>query len=187
MSQKFTWVFMAITVGGLSAGAALSDGTHSTGEAMHGGHADMTHSAAFAFGEAGKAANVSRTIEIEMTDNAYNHSALDVKPGETIRFLVHNKGEAVHEFNIATSSMHEEHQSEMMKMMESGALDVDHINHDKMATGAMMHNDPNSVLLEPGTSAELIWQFNEAQNVEFACNIPGHYESGMHGQITFHH
>lgn len=185
MTNKITMILMAITVGGLYAGTALSDEAHSTTEAMHGG--DMMHSEEFAFGEVGKASDVSRTIDIEMTDNAFDHSSLDVKPGETIRFMLHNKGEAVHEFNIATSSMHEEHQGEMMKMMESGALEVDHINHDMMAAGGMMHSDPNSVLLEPGKSAELIWHFDEAENVEFACNIPGHYESGMHGSIMFQH
>ena len=120
-----------------------------------------------------------------------------VKPGETIRFNVHNKGEVVHEFNIAMTSMQAEHQEQMMQMMESGVLDVDRINYGMMSGGAMMgegamreggamlHNDSNSVLLEPGKSAELIWQFKKAENVEFACNVPGHYETGMKGPIMF--
>lgn len=153
-------------------------------ENMHGATVGM-HDEGFSFGMMGVPGDVSRTIEIELTDNAFNVSAIDVKAGETIRFKVHNAGEVVHEFNIATGAMHMEHQAEMMKMLDSGALDVDRIDHSKMSPG-MMHNDPNSVLLEPGQSGEIIWHFEKADNVEFACNVPGHYEGGMKGQIIIH-
>lgn len=195
MTRKLTMILTAITIGGLYAGSALADEKP--------GVAEEVHDEEFSFGEAGKASEVTRTIEVEMTDNAFNHRVLDVKPGETIRFNVHNKGEVVHEFNIAMASMQAEHQEQMMQMMESGVLDVDRINYGMMGKGgmmsggammgqgammeggAMLHNDPNSVLLEPGKSAELIWRFKKAENVEFACNVPGHYESGMKGPIMF--
>src|SRR3546814_11220077 len=32
---------------------------------------------------------------------------------------------------------------------------------------------------------EMIWTFTEAGDLQFACNIPGHYESGMVGNIKF--
>ncbi|MNI87465.1 hypothetical protein D3C73_1446650 [compost metagenome] len=47
----------------------------------------------------------------------------------------------------------------------------------------MEHNDPNSVLIEPGTTKELIWIFAKSTSLEFACNVPGHYQSGMVGQF----
>ena len=69
-------------------------------------------------------------------------------------------------------------------MMEHGVLEPDRINHDKMKMGGMMHKDPNSVLLEPGKSAEIIWTFPKAKTkLEFACNVPGHYEAGMVGPV----
>jgi uncharacterized cupredoxin-like copper-binding protein len=43
------------------------------------------------------------------------------------------------------------------------------------------------VLVEPGKTKELTWTFTEATDLEFACNIPGHYESGMVGDIRFEH
>jgi len=49
----------------------------------------------------------------------------------------------------------------------------------------MEHNDPNSVLLEPGKDGEIIWKFSTESDIEFACNVPGHYDSGMMGQIKF--
>ena len=48
----------------------------------------------------------------------------------------------------------------------------------------MKHDDPNSVLVEPGKTAELTWTFSKATSLEFACNIPGHYQAGMVGKLT---
>ena len=50
---------------------------------------------------------------------------------------------------------------------------------------SMKHDDPNSILLEPGKSGEIIWKFTQKTKLEFACNIPGHYESGMMGPVNF--
>jgi uncharacterized cupredoxin-like copper-binding protein len=53
--------------------------------------------------------------------------------------------------------------------------------------GHGMHNEPNSKLLEPGRSGEIIWTFPKLADLEFACNIPGHYDSGMVGKIKLMH
>jgi len=143
-------------------------------------------------GEAGKALNVTRTVKVMMQDNYFDMENLSIKGGETIRFVIKNAGEFVHEFNIGTKAMHKGHHKEMMMMMEHGALEPDKINMDKMKMDmgngkTMQHNDPNSVLLEPGKSAEIIWTFpkNAAARLEFACNVPGHYEAGMVGKVHF--
>jgi uncharacterized cupredoxin-like copper-binding protein len=44
--------------------------------------------------------------------------------------------------------------------------------------------DDGSVQLAPGETKELAWTFESTGNVEFACFVPGHYESGMHGTIS---
>ena len=141
-------------------------------------------------GEPGNAAEASRTIEIVMYDNYYEPEQLDVTSGETIRFVLKNEGDFVHEFNIATADMHASHGPEMMMMMEHGVLEPDRINWDaakamQESMGHGMHEEANSILLEPGQSGELIWKFAETDSVEFACNIPGHYDSGMVGDINF--
>jgi uncharacterized cupredoxin-like copper-binding protein len=148
------------------------------------------HDAKPNIGIPGKTSDASRTIEIKMFDNYYEPENISVSEGETILFVVKNAGELVHEFNIATSAMHAAHQEEMMKMMEHGALESDKINHEmmKMDMGGgktMEHSDPNSILLEPGKSGEVVWKFIKASALEFACNIPGHYEAGMMGEINF--
>ena len=77
------------------------------------------------------------------------------------------------------------HLDEMMKMMDTGMMTVDKINHDKMMQAGMMHDDANSVLLEPGQTAKVTWTFGEKTELGFACNVPGHRESGMVGEISF--
>ncbi len=135
-------------------------------------------------GEQGKSSEVNRTIEIKMYDNYYEPSEIKIKKGETIKFIVHNYGELVHEFNIATKEMHIKHQPEMMKMVEHEILLPNKIDRKKMKEmakkdHAMGHSHSNSVLLEPNERDELIWKFNTSIDLEAACNVPGHYDSGM--------
>ena len=140
-------------------------------------------------GEKGKLSEVNRTIEIKMYDNYYEPKEINIKKGETIKFIVYNYGELVHEFNIATKDMHIKHQPEMMKMVEHQILLADKIDKKKMKEMAkkdhsMAHSHSNSVLLEPNQSAELIWKFSTDINLEAACNVPGHYQSGMVAKIN---
>ena len=140
-------------------------------------------------GESGKLSEVNRTIEIKMYDNYYEPKEINIKKGETIKFIVNNYGELVNEFNIATKDMHIKHQPEMMKMVEHQILLADKIDKKKMKEMAkkdhsMGHTHSNSVLLEPNQSAELIWKFSTDINLEAACNVPGHYQSGMVAKIN---
>ena len=139
-------------------------------------------------GEKGKLSEANRTIEIKMYDNYFEPNEIIIKKGETIKFIISNYGELVHEFNIATKEMHIKHQPEMMKMVENQILLADKIDKKKMKEMAkkdhsMAHSHSNSVLLEPNQSAELIWKFSSDKNLEAACNVPGHYEVGMVANI----
>ena len=140
-------------------------------------------------GEKGKTEEVDRVIEVKMYDTFYEPNEFKIKKNETIKFIVHNYGELVHEFNIATKEMHLKHQPEMMKMVENEILLADTINKKKMKElskkdHAMSHTHANSVLLEPNKSAEIIWKFNTSAELEAACNVPGHYEAGMIAKIS---
>jgi uncharacterized cupredoxin-like copper-binding protein len=157
---------------------AYAAGTHG------GGHGS------FEFGEPGKASEVSRTIEVTLQDSYFEPESIEVVPGETVRFLVRNEGQLVHEFNIGTPQMHAAHQEEMQMMVEHGVLEATRINHEmmKMDMGnghTMEHDDPNSLLLEPGKNGEIVWKFAQEMNLEFACNVPGHYDVGMAGSFNF--
>ena len=139
-------------------------------------------------GEKGDPAEVVRIINVKMYDNYYEPSEFKIKKNQTIKFVVFNYGEFVHEFNIATKEMHLKHQSEMMRMVENEILLTDRIDKKKMKklskkNQSMSHSQSNSVLIEPNKSAEIIWKFNTEAKLEAAGNVPGHYETGMIAKI----
>ena len=139
-------------------------------------------------GTKGKESEVSRTIKVVMYDNYYEPSSFQIRSGETIKFEVENAGMLVHEFNIANKMMHMKHQPEMMKMVENEILLADSIDKEKMKKmakmdKAMAHSHSNSVLLEPKQKGEIIWKFDNAVNIEVACNVPGHYQVGMIAKV----
>ncbi len=140
-------------------------------------------------GEKGDPAEVSKVITVKMYDNYYEPNKFVIKKNQTIKFIVYNYGNVVHEFNIATKQMHLNHQAEMMKMVENEILLVDRIDKRKMKElskkdHSMSHSHSNSVLLEPNQSAEIIWKFNTEAELEAACNVPGHFEDGMIAKIN---
>ena len=151
------------------------------------------HSFAYAdknmkIGSKGKESEVSRVIKVVMYDNYYEPSSFQIKAGETIKFEVENAGMLVHEFNIANKMMHMKHQPEMLKMVENEILLADSIDKKKMKKMAKMdkamgHSHSNSVLLEPKQKGEIIWKFDNAVNIEVACNVPGHYQVGMIAKV----
>jgi uncharacterized cupredoxin-like copper-binding protein len=184
-----TTAALALSVSGTAIAAGLHKSGKSDGHAEGHGHG---HADTMAFGEPGKPSEAGRTIEITMGDNYFEPEKLVIQGRETVRFVVRNEGEFLHEFNLGTAAMHAEHQQEMMTMMEHGMLTATGIEHDmmKMDHSAMgmsghVHDDPNSVLVEPGKTQELIWKFAAATDLEFACNVPGHYDAGMMGEIEF--
>ena len=48
---------------------------------------------------------------------------------------------------------------------------------------SLSHSHANSVIVEPNKVGQIIWKFSKDANLEMACNIPGHYETGMVGKI----
>ncbi|WNO05323.1 cupredoxin domain-containing protein [Rhodoferax mekongensis] len=138
------------------AGASFASGSHA------GGHGHGTE----AIGKPGVAAKVTRTVQIDMTDNMrFTPDTLTVRRGETVRFVVKNSGKIKHEFNLGTEKDLKEHYELMKKFPE------------------MEHDEPNIASVEPGQTGEVIWQFTKAGTVNFACLHPGHFDAGMKGTV----
>ena len=140
-------------------------------------------------GEKGNPSEANRTITVKMYDNYFEPAQIQIKKDETIKFIVLNVGELVHEFNIATKEIHIKHQPEMMMMVEIEILLSDRVDKEKMKQMAkknpsMAHSHSNSVLLSPGEKGELVWKFSNKSKLEAACNVPGHYEVGMIAKIN---
>ena len=137
---------------------ALAAGSHAGGH----GHASEETS----YGKPGIAARVNRSIEVVMSDDMrFTPSNIQVKRGETVRFVVRNAGQVRHEFSLGTRQELEAHYEEMKKFPD------------------MVHDEPNKVSVEPGQQGEVIWQFTRSGAVDFACLHVGHYEAGMKGQV----
>jgi uncharacterized cupredoxin-like copper-binding protein len=117
------------------------------------------------FGAPGKTSAVTRTVAITTRDMRYSLKGLDVRVGETIRFVITNRGPSNHEFVIGNRAFHAQHIKEMEAMPD------------------MSMNEANSVDLKPGESKSLIWQFTKPGDYMFGCDIPGHFQAGMSGTI----
>ncbi|WP_341922260.1 cupredoxin family protein [Polaromonas sp. YR568] len=138
--------------------SAFAGGNHAGGH----GHDDEET----AIGKPGVAARVNRSITIEMNDSMrYTPADIQVKQGETIRFVVKNVGKVKHELSLGTQQELMEHLEQMKKFPD------------------MEHDEPSKVTLAPGKQGEIIWQFTKAGTVNFACLMPGHYEAGMKGSV----
>lgn len=129
-----------------------------------------TH-ATFAAGEPGSPKRPSRTIEVTFKETSdgkmlFVPERIQVKRGEQVKFVLKNAGAIHHEFMLDSVQNNAKHKIEMQK------------NPD------MEHDDPNGKRLEPSKSAGLLWRFTKAGEFEFACLIPGHYESGMKGTVV---
>lgn len=142
--------------------------------------ADVGHGDGYAFGKPGSGDEARRTVRIVAKDNSFTPKKVMVRGGETVRFRIVNKGEFAHDFTIGTPDIQEEHRKEMAEMTGKGML-----GPEGMQPGAMHGDgDSNAVLVKPGETQDLVWTFAEAKELQFGCNIPGHYESGMFGQFV---
>lgn len=120
-----------------------------------------------AFGRPGDPAQVTRTVRIEGTDRMrFTPAAIELKRGDTVRFVVTNGGKLMHETVIGTMAELQAHY-ELMKKFPG-----------------MEHDEPYMVHLRPGETGEMVWQFTAAGEFHFACLVPGHLEAGMIGKIT---
>ncbi len=90
---------------------------------------------------------------------------VDVKLGETVRFVITNDGKQMHEFVIGTKNELDEHAALMLKFPE------------------MEHDAPYMAHVPPGKTGAIVWKFNRAGEFDFACLLPGHYQAGMVGKI----
>src|SRR5208337_2541152 len=132
-------------------------------------HEGNNHPSTYWFGSPGKAAAVDRTIRVTVKDLSFIPGSLEVKAGETVRFVVVNASEVDHDFTIGDSKAQSEHRAEMTEMASMGDIATMHANHV----------DPNAVFVKGGETKEIVWRFAKAGKIEFGCNVPGHYESGM--------
>lgn len=138
-------------------------------------HGDETHPAKAGpvvkeqqdWGIAGDPKDAKRSIEVSMSDDMrFEPERIELRQGETVRFVVRNRGQVLHEFVIGTPAANARHAELMMKFP------------------GMEHDEPYMAHVPPGQTGQIAWTFNRAGQFQFACLIAGHYQAGMVGTIT---
>lgn len=118
------------------------------------------------FGRTGDPRKAVRTVRVDMSDRMrFSPDAIEVKQGDTVRFVVRNSGKTLHEMVLGTMKELKDH-AELMKKHPG-----------------MEHDEPYIAHVGPGKTAEIVWQFTKAGEFYFGCLIPGHFEAGMVGKI----
>ncbi|MCF8147379.1 MAG: cupredoxin family protein [Sulfuritalea sp.] len=119
------------------------------------------------WGIAGDAKAVNRTVTFTMTDKMrFSPEKLEVKQGETIKFVIKNGGKVMHEMVLGTKKDLDEHAAMMVKFP------------------GMEHDEPYMAHVGPGKTGEIIWTFNKPGTFDYACLIAGHYQAGMVGKVA---
>jgi uncharacterized cupredoxin-like copper-binding protein len=150
----------------LAAALAVSGGAMAHGDSAHAKKAGLVKKEQKDWGIAGGLKAVKRIIEIGMSDAMrFTPDRIDVRQGETVKFVVRNSGAVLHEFVLGTKKELDEHAALMVKFP------------------TMEHDEPYTAHVDPGKTGEIVWTFNRAGEFDFACLIAGHYQAGMVGKV----
>jgi uncharacterized cupredoxin-like copper-binding protein len=120
-----------------------------------------------------------RTIEVLMTEFAFDVDPLDVSAGETIEFVITNGGVVPHEFRLSNGHRIEEHLA---------AGHDDHEDSDGESDDDGHHEGGDVVLvLDAGDTSSITVTFPADTTIftEVACLLPGHYETGMFADVHY--
>ena len=160
MNKLITLALLAL---GSTCAAAHGDAAHANARKPY----DAARVEEHAFGHEGNPKKVTRVVRLEMSDAfRFTPAEVTVKRGETVRFTVRNAGQQLHEMVLGTTEDLKEHAELMKKFPE------------------MEHADANMAHVVPGARGDIVWQFTQRGEYQFACLIPGHYEAGMVGKVV---
>lgn len=132
--------------------------------------ASASHNANHEDGASGEVADVDFVVDIEMSEFAFDIIPSEFEAGSTVLFVFTNNGGMEHEAIIG--DMDAQRQAEAT--MANGA------GHDETGHSS----DAPSIVLQPGESGELVVVFDESAEVIVGCHIPGHWDLGMHTELT---
>jgi len=159
-----SWMSWLVLV--VASGFTFSSQAHGTAD-----HANASKAAIsteeHAFGVEGDPTRATRTIRMSMNDSMhYSQSQIRVKRGETVTFVVSNKGKLLHELVIGTEDELKKH-AEMMRV-----------------NPGMEHEEPYMAHVKPGGTERITWKFTQPGTFMYGCLIAGHFEAGMKGTIV---
>ncbi len=104
-----------------------------------------------------------RTIVLDVHHSRFSATELQVRPGETVRFVIRNTDPIPHELIVGDQAVQDAHEH-----------------------GTEAHHDarPGEVSVAPGATAETTYRFgHQPAQLLFGCHLPGHWAYGMKGTI----
>jgi uncharacterized cupredoxin-like copper-binding protein len=101
----------------------------------------------------------ARTIEIDIHYSRFDPAVIDVRRGETVRFVIANTDPIDHEFIVGDEAVQDAHE---------------------LGTESYHPPRPGEVTVPSGETVETTYRF-EGGNLIFGCHLPGHYAYGMRG------
>lgn len=119
-------------------------------------------------GGTGTTANGPRVVEVTMANLRFNPSQINVKTGETVRFVFHNQDALTHEAVIGTAAEQDAHEKEMLSM----------------SPDMVMQDTPTETTVDAGKTGQLTYTFKTPGQLLIGCHEPGHYSAGMKIQIN---
>ena len=105
-----------------------------------------------------------RTVEITIHFSRFDPAHVDVDPGETVRFVVHNTDPIDHEFIVGDEHVQQIHE-----------------------VGTESHHGakPGEISVPAGQTVATTYTFPDADgSLIFGCHLPGHYAYGMRGTVS---
>jgi uncharacterized cupredoxin-like copper-binding protein len=104
-----------------------------------------------------------RTVELTVHHSRFSLDELQVRPGETIRFVLRNTDPIPHELIVGDQSVQDVHE---------------------LGTESHHGERPGEVSVAPGATAVTTYRFGAGGSLLFGCHLPGHWDYGMRGTIT---
>lgn len=120
-------------------------------------------------GHGAHSSTASRVVNVAMRDIAFDPAAVEVKAGETVRFVFHNEGQIRHDAFIGDEAAQAEHEKEMR---EAGS------------DGKDGHGGGHGVTVDPGDLNSLTHTFKAGDVLVIGCHQSGHYAAGMKVTVT---
>ena len=120
-------------------------------------------------GHGSHSATADRVVNVAMRDIAYDPGTVEVKAGETVRFVFNNEGQIRHDAFIGDEAAQVEHEKEMR---EAGSD----------AKGG--HGGGHGITVDPGDIDTLTHTFKAGDALVIGCHQAGHYAAGMKLALT---
>jgi len=103
----------------------------------------------------------SRTVTITIPHSAFGPHELDVRAGETIRFVIRNTDPIDHEFIVGDQTVQDAHER---------------------GTEAYHPPRPGEVTVRAGETVTTTFTFG-GEDLLFGCHVPSHWAYGMRGTV----